>query len=105
MLIRYRFVIVAGLLFALFFVLATFAATSATTPGDVWLERQLQSIHNGAFAWTLDHTSNWATDPLMTTMILAGALTAVCIGGLRGGGVAALLPITAFPCAQPEGDV
>jgi len=96
MLHRHRSFIVPGALFALFVVLSTLAATSATTPGDVWLERQLQSIHSGAFAWTLDYTSNWATDPLATTMILAGALTAVCIGGVRAGVLAALLPVTRF---------
>jgi membrane-associated phospholipid phosphatase len=91
---RHRSVIVPGLLVALFVVLATFAATSATTPGDVWLERRFQSVHSGAFAWTLDYTSNWATDPLATAMIVAGALTAVCIGGARAGVLAALLPVT-----------
>jgi membrane-associated phospholipid phosphatase len=94
MLHRHQSVIVPGALFALFVVLATFAATSATTPGDVWLERQLQSVHSGAVAQTLDYTSNWATDPLATTMILAGALTAFCIGGSRAGVLAALLPVT-----------
>jgi membrane-associated phospholipid phosphatase len=90
---RHRSVIVPALLVALFVVLATFAATSATTPGDVWLERQLQSVHSGAFARTLDYTSNWATDPLATAMILAGALTAFCIGGASAGVLAALLPV------------
>ncbi len=77
-------------------VLAAFAATSETTPGDVWLAGRLQSIHSAAFADVLNHTSDFAAHPLLTLMIVIGALTALYLGGLRAAIMAALLPILRF---------
>lgn len=77
-------------------VLAAFAATSETTPGDVWLAARLQSIHNATFADVLNKTSDFATHPLLTLMIVIGALAALYLGGLRAAVIAALLPILRF---------
>lgn len=77
-------------------VLAAFAATSETTPGDVWLAGRLQSIHDPTFARALNDTSDFATNPLLTLMIVIGALTALYVGGLRAAAMAAILPILRF---------
>lgn len=87
--------IVVALIVALA-VLAAFAATSETAPGDVWLAERLQSIHNATFAYVLNRTSDFATHPLLTLMIVIGALAALYVGGLRAAVMAALLPVLRF---------
>jgi undecaprenyl-diphosphatase len=77
-------------------VLVVFAATSDTTPGDAWLASRLQSIHDPTFADVLNRTSDFAAHPLLTLMIVIGALTALFLGGLRAAVMAAILPILRF---------
>jgi undecaprenyl-diphosphatase len=83
-------------MFAALAVLAAFAATSEMTPGDTMLAERLQSIHNPTFADALNETSDFAGHPLLTLMIVIGALTALYLGGLRAAVMAAILPILRF---------
>lgn len=92
----FRFPPIIVVMIAALAVLAAFAATSETTPGDAWLTERLQSIHNGTFADVLNKTSDFATHPLLTLMIVIGALAALYVGGLRAAIMAAILPILRF---------
>lgn len=77
-------------------VLVAFAATSETAPGDTWLAARLQLIHDPTFARVLNETSDFAAHPLLTLMIVIGALAALYLGGLRAAVMAAILPIMRF---------
>ncbi|MEO8456364.1 MAG: phosphatase PAP2 family protein [Chloroflexota bacterium] len=75
-----------------FAVLAVFAYTSATTPGDTWITDRVQSIHDATFARVLNKTSDFATQPLITPMAILCAITAAYLGGLQIGIITALMP-------------